>query len=75
MSVLEALTEMGFDLRHPVTGSVMLECGHLNGKIKHYAFRYRVGDGHVMTRRGRLVSVQKLHTPGLIRPLFVFSVN
>lgn len=69
MTVLEALKEMGFDLKHPARGSIMIERGPI--KVKRYAFRYRVGDGHVLTRAGRVVGVRKLPSRA---PLFVFQV-
>lgn len=59
----EALKALGYDLRHPCSGSVLVE--HRLGKFKHYRFRYRVGDGRVICRLGRLVHAYKQPISGL----------
>ncbi len=55
----EALKAMGFNLNRPCRGKVLVRIGPV--KTKHYAFRYRVGDGHINTRWGRLTWAERVH--------------
>lgn len=57
-SAQEALKAMGYDLSRRCRGSVLVEAGPV--KLKRYAFRYRVGDGHVLYRWGRLCSARQV---------------
>lgn len=52
----EALRMMDWDLNHPARGHVMVRIGVI--RAKHYAVRYRVGDGHLLYRWGRLPSAE-----------------
>lgn len=63
VSALVALKDMGFDTSKPCTGSVIVQTGAM--PLKRYRFRYRVGDGHVLFRWGRLVSARKQILTGL----------
>lgn len=58
VSVLDALKEMGHDLSRPCRGRVVVRVGTIRCKV--YSFRYRVGDGHALTRVGRLVSAIRM---------------
>lgn len=62
ISAQEGLKLLGYDLRRPVRGSVMVAQGPI--KSKHYAFRYRVGDGHTLYRWGRLTGAQATYMDG-----------
>lgn len=62
ISAQEGLKLLGYDLRRPVRGSVMVAQGCI--KVKHYAFRYRVGDGHTLYRLGRLLSARATYADG-----------
>lgn len=63
LSVSSALGRLGFDLNKACRGSVIVRMKP--GELKRYAFRYRVGDGHAITRWGRL-SGAEWTAPGVI---------
>lgn len=69
ISPLLALKELGYDTRKPCRGSVIVETRP--GKFKHYAFRHRVGDGHVICRFGRLVNCYRQP----ISKLLIFTLD
>ncbi|HKV94919.1 MAG TPA: hypothetical protein VJW20_20405 [Candidatus Angelobacter sp.] len=64
MNPQQALKELGYDTHRPCRGYVLVETRP--GKFEHYAFRYRAGDGHVITRIGRLISVYRQPLSGLL---------
>lgn len=59
-----ALKELGYDTSHPCRGKVLVEINR--NKVKTYAFRYSVGNGCVITRWGRLISVYRQAGSGLL---------
>lgn len=54
----DALRRLGFDLNRPQRGRIMIQTDTC--RFKYYAFRYRVGDGHIITRLGRVVSAKEM---------------
>lgn len=56
MTPLKALTLMGYDLNKPQRGHILMSTGPI--KTRRYAFRYRIGDGHILTRLGRVLKAE-----------------
>lgn len=62
MNVFEALEALGYDIRKPVKGKVMVKVGP--SKFRYYSFRLRIGDGHAITIRGRLTRAEATYIDG-----------
>jgi len=58
----EALKLLGWDLNHPTKGKVMVSTGAI--RVKYYSARYRVGDGHLLYRWGRLTEAVLTYIDG-----------
>ena len=64
-----ALRALGYDLTHPCTGTVLVEIHP--GKYKHFRFRYRLRDRHVLYRWGSLRSAYRQSLSGI----WIFSAE
>ena len=62
VSAQEGLKALGWDLNHAARGHVMVRVGVI--KSKYYAARYRVGDGHLLYRWGRLTGAEITYLDG-----------
>lgn len=52
LSAREGLRRLGYDLRIPCSGRVIVK--NYRGQNKRYTFRHRVKDGAILTRMGEL---------------------
>lgn len=62
LSAQEGLKLLGYNLHNAARGSVLVAQGPI--KSKHYAFRYRKGDGHILYRWGRLTGAEACYADG-----------
>ena len=60
---VDALAELGFDTSKASRGRIMIRQGK---RVRHYAFRLRLRDGAVLTRRGRMTRARRNSFTGLI---------
>lgn len=65
VSPLVALQALGYDLNHPCRGSIMIQALRNPFKVKHHSFRFRLKDGAVLARWGRIKSAEKQALSGL----------
>ena len=62
VSAQEGLKMLGWDLKKPQRGRVLVRTGIC--RSKHYSARYRIGDGHLLFRWGRLTGAELTYVNG-----------